>query len=348
MSYLCNARWVMTISRPGPDGGLSEYVVRFWLRAEPFALATIHSNGKRTLTDARGTLYLLPEADHCTLLPAPPGATFPPAGNEHGFQPWGPLTPDDLEPGVRSADGFDWQRDWDVLDGRKVIRGRLEQVTDTERYETTLWLDPVTGVILRAEQRETDPATGELVSRRVDSDYTYGVELPEEVFALPPPGVPVVVHDSDVTQRLPPAERDEIDRIIARCDEGWRRGDPRRFREAWTFTRAGHLRNLPDRSRWLEAARAMAGRLQRWESRIVSIRESTMVPLHSTQNRFQMLPAGAKGALHVKTTIQFEWTSGVSGKVEATYFLLKRPNGYRIVHWYFLLEHEGEAASPSE
>lgn len=335
MLPLCNVRCVMTISRPGLDGNLSDHAVQFWLRAEPFALASVHSGGKRTLVDARGSITLLPGADHCTLLPAPPGVAFPPAGNEFSLQPWGPLTPADLEPGVRSVDGFEWQREWDLLDGRKVIRGRLEQVTDTDRCETALWLDPTTGLLLRAEQRETDPATGELVSQVVYSDYTYDVELPEEVFELPPPGMRLVVHDNDITQRLSLAEREEIDRIIARCDEGWRTGDPRRFREAWTFTRAGHLRDLPDRSRWLEAVRSTSGKLLKWESRVVSIRQSQIVPLHFTPYRCVMLPVGAKGVLRVDARLQFAWVTADGGEVETSYYLLKRSNGYRIVHWYF-------------
>ncbi len=330
------AHWTVDSFHTLPEPQVT--TTRYWLRAEPLALASLHADGRHTVIDVRGEITFYPYNNECILYQHSGEADPPQERLPRDVLPWGPwkFVKPEGEPCVFSQESG-WRLAWDLLNGQDAVRCWMDYPSGNHRIEYTHWLEPSTGLMLRWQRREIDPQSGQLFSEAISSDYAYDVAPPDGIFDLPPAGMPLLVRnldEDDLTGSLPPPERAKIERVIAMSDAAWLTSDVLKFRRAWTFTRTGHLSNLPSQAEWERCVGAMAGLMSQWESTISTIRKSDCVYRRTGPSSAWMLRA--PGTLWVKARLRFQWSAtGGEGEVDTEYFLLKRWNGFRIVHWEY-------------
>jgi hypothetical protein len=176
---------------------------------------------------------------------------------------------------------------------------------------------------------------GQVVLREVCDQYRYNQEAPAGTFDLPPPNKPLVQRDTrdlwpDVTETLPATEREEIERAIRSSDAGWPAGDFAEFGRCWRFESGPRL--VPSEADWRARVEQQRGRWDRWESRILEIHQVNHLSVATASHSFQIVKR--PGILRVKVALRVEWGGGPGAwEGDATFQVIRGPEGYRILHW---------------
>jgi hypothetical protein len=333
--------WVSDPS--GEQGETHIGITQHWLRLDPPAHAWLSDQGGHGLIDERGHFHTSQCWDTCQLQPH---AT--PWSREDLLSeifPWGAFSSHDCELELGPDGNPLGERTWETVQGQEAARYRIEGAKGDFRVEYTLWLEALTGRLLRKEQVDRDPRTGTPLQHVIHRDYQYDVEPPPEVFNLPPPGKPLVVdeapqHLQDVRATLPPQERREIERIIAASNHSWGRGDFDRFCRVWHFLELETAGILPDRSAWEAALRARPEHTT-WASAVNSITRADGISVWSSTCILR--PIAVPDVLWVTSRLQVEAADGFLWVGDAVYTVQLRPEGYRLVHWHFPSEEIREA-----
>jgi hypothetical protein len=312
----------------------STHVSQHWIRLDPPAHAWRSDCGDHDVLDERGHLHTADTWPDCHLKPHDePWSAESLVGN---ILPWGAFSSFDCELKQGANGAPVCERTWVSLDGREVARYDAEYPSGDFRIEHTTWFEPKTGLLLRQEWIERDPRTGDLAQRFVLRDYEYDVELPEGVFDLPA-GKPLVeedrqAHRVDVKHTLPAAEREAIERLIARSNAAWSAGDFKRFSHAWHFLELPGTPILPGRAEWEEALRARPEGTT-WVSAVSSINRSDLLRVWTGNYSFRPLPVA--GVLWVNSRLQVESADGILWLGDVEYSVQKREEGFRLVHWNY-------------
>lgn len=334
------ACWVAEwISDPaGVHGRAHTHLSRHWLRLDPPALAWLTDQGEHDLIDERGHFHSVETWDACHLDPH----TTPQSQDDlvSAILPWGAFSSHDCELALGPDGNPLWERTWETIRGQEAARYRTEFGKGDFHVECILWLEALTGRLLRQEQVDRDPLTGTPVQHLIQRDYQYDVEPPPEVFNLPPPGKPLVVDEvreppQDIRATLPPEERRQIERIIAASNTHWARGDFDRFCRVWHFLDLERETILPGRSEWEAALRARP-QPTTWASAVNSITRDDSIPVWS--GTCTVSPISVPDVLRIHSRLQVESPDGFLWVGDAVYTVQRRPRGYRLVHWHFPAE----------
>jgi hypothetical protein len=329
------AHWTETLTHAGERGSCT-VTSNHWLRLDPPAYAWLNDLGDHDVIDERGHLHTSDTWTSCLQVPS---VYQSPEDFQRHILPWGPRPAPEAE-ARRRDQGWEWQQD--TVDGRPAVRWRRRCPEGSYQVEMSVWLEPETGLLLRLERTEIDPATGRVAVEDVQHGFQYDVEPPDGVFDLPPPGKPLVTEDlstrfPDLTETLRSEERAEIEALIARSDAAWLTADARAFFQAWDFPRSLRGSPVPSKRDWESRLRSNAGRWKRWDSTVTSIKVHGHVAVAVGSHSFSIV--NIPGALRVAAALYVERAGdGRPWGGDASYYLHKGRNGYRILHWEYPAE----------